>query len=112
MEPIRVPPDKKTIDLGVVNQRLVVQDTARPGESPTTFSVSLVGEHSQYFPALTIAPDKYWLAGTLSPMCAYLSNAGPSTLNVWIDATPEALGLRAEDEVTPGAALHGIRRSP
>jgi hypothetical protein len=104
MEPIRVAPGKKDVDLGPINSQLVVENKAGPDVPPTTFSVSLEGEHSVYLPGEVVAPGRYWLYGVPSPVIGTLRNAGPSILSVYVDAEPEALGLRPAQDMAHGAA--------
>jgi predicted TPR repeat methyltransferase len=102
MEPIVVPPGKKEVDLGQINSQLVVGNPATPDTPPTVFSVTLAGEHSETLPGQLVDPGSYWLHGVLSPMVGQLVNGGPSRLEVYIDAVPEALRRRTErDQLTP-----------
>lgn len=90
MKPILVPPGGNDVPLGPINSQLAVENTAPPDVPPTTFSVSLEGEHSEYLPGQVVAPGRYWLHGVPEPMTGALQNLGPSTLHVYIDEEPEA----------------------
>jgi hypothetical protein len=88
-EAIPVPPSKSEEPLGQINSRLVVANRARPGERPTTFSISLVGQNSEYLPGQVLAPGDVIPYGVQTPMSASIQNSGPSTLYAYIDQEPE-----------------------
>jgi hypothetical protein len=93
--PIPVPPTKSEEPLGQINSQLVVANRARPEVRPTTFSISLVGQYSEYLPGQVLAPGESIPYGVQVPMSASIRNHGPSTLYAYIDQEPEpeAAGL-------------------
>jgi hypothetical protein len=104
MKPMLVPPGPDSVPLGPISTRVAVENTAPPDVPPTTFSVSLEGEHSEYLPGQEVAPGRYWLHGVAGPVTGSLENLGPSTLKVYVDAEPEALPAQPAPPAARGVA--------
>jgi len=104
MKPRVLPPDKTEWPLGPINAQLVVENPADPDEPPTTFSVTLQGENSEYLPGQEVSPGQYWPHGVSGPVTGWLENFGPSKLNVYIDGPPQAPGPSPADALTRDAA--------
>jgi hypothetical protein len=104
MQPFAVRPDKNDWPLGQINSHLVVGNPADPDVVPTTFTVSLQGEHSEFLPGQVVAPGEYWFHGVTAPSLGWIENLGPSTLQVYVDGPPQAPGLRPAEDLTRDAA--------